>query len=83
MKSNEVTKAKAKELGIQSWHVKSQETLDAEIEELEPVIVKEVPKEPEPEPLPKFRKNGERIRLCKDGVDRGSNRQNREFDSGA
>ena len=82
MKSNEATKAKAKELGIQSWHVKSQETLAAEIEELEPVIVvKEVSKEPEP--LPKFRKNGERIRLCKDGVDRGSNRQNREFDSGA
>lgn len=34
MKSTEETKAKAKELGIKSWHVKSEEKLQAEIEQI-------------------------------------------------
>jgi len=52
----EELRAKAKAAGIKSWHVKKPETLQKELEALEPTPGPEKKPEPKPEPKPKVSK---------------------------
>ena len=53
MKATEETKAKAKDAGIKSWHIKSEETLQAELGQA-PVEEKSEPKQMSVEDLEKL-----------------------------
>lgn len=50
---------RAKELGIRNYHVKKIETLKAEVEEREAVLVDETPNSPDADPTPASASEGE------------------------